>query len=353
MKTPDWGYAGLVHDMRVELVDPFNLETYRGELQGVQTSGRLSLNYYGDTRSGLTISTSVMDGDHDGWDGTAAMRLIHSVGDWEEELFTGYVTDREWSDENGIRTTSYTLSSCLYGLSVDYVGYPWTVGENAMGLDVIAYIFKKCRNRPNSIKADALNYRFGSATVYEANKTWLSVLFDVSDRSGDRVDVDAHGYVTVDKYVSPSERTPFAEFDTADKRSVTVGPLTWSDNRSEIPSRVIVHAKDGDTELTGWAYQPDTSQFTHPSRGYNLDSYHEQSDMEPFTQAQIDALAARYLNEESALVTNLDIEMMYLPVNTGWVIGITHEGEYGRYMISTAELDLNSWVWSLGLKGVG
>lgn len=351
MTEPDWASGALRHEMRVELVDPGNLETVRGGLEGLDASGRLSLDYYGDTRAGLTLSTSVPVGWSDGWDGTAAMRLVHTVGDWSEELFTGYVTSTDWTDASGMRKTSYTLNSCLYGLQTDRVGWPYTVGAGAMGLDAIERVLDKC-SRPYRVLPGALDYRFGSATVYEADKTWLSVAFDLADRSGDRLDVDGRGMVTVGRYDSPSARTPSIVLDTSDPMAVTVGQVGGSSNALDIPSRVVVHASDGESELTGWAYQPASSPYTNTRRGYNLDSYHDESDMEPFTQAQADALASSYLSRESSLVDRRTASMMYRPLRTGQVVELRHSGETDRYMVSTAELDLSTWTWSLDLKGV-
>lgn len=353
MTEPDWGSGTVVHEMRVELVDPLNMETLRGALSGVQRSGRLSLNYYGDTRAGLSLSTSVGVGESDGWDGTAAMRLVHVAGDFEEELFTGYVTGTSWHDESGSRETEYTLSSALYGLEVDMVGFTYTVGEGAMGLDAMERVFERCRNRPHRVLPGALDYRFGSATVYEADSSWLSVLLDLADRSGDRVDVDGHGYVTVGRYDPPSSRTPAFSLDTGDPMAVTTGGVSGSSNALDIPSRAVVHAKGrDDVELTGWAYQPDSSPYTHSRRGYNLDVFETVSDLEPFTQANIDALAQQRLRDNSTLTDSRDASVLYRPLSTGQVIELTHSGETARYMISTAELDLSTWVWDLGLKGV-
>lgn len=350
--TPDWDSATLLHSMRVELVDPLNLETLRSGLSGLNPSGKLSLNYYGDTRAGLTISTSVPIGESDGWDGTAAMRLVHSVAGWEETLFTGYVTDAPWKDANGTRVTDYTLSSALYGLQADKVSWPYTVGANAMGLDAIEAIFEQCRNRPHRVLAGAKNYRFGSATVYEAGKTWLSVLLDIADRSGDRIDVDGRGYVTVAPYSPPSERTPVFVLDADDPMTTALDGISGSNDALSIPSRAVVHAKSGDMELTGRASQPSSSPYSHARRGYNLDLYADQSDMEPFTQAQADFLAAQSLAQASALTESRDASMLYRPLSSGDVIAFRRSREESRYMVSTAELDLSTWIWSLGLKGV-
>ena len=61
----DWTRGGIDHDLRVVLVDPRNLTTIRGELEGIDPSGSLMLDYYSDIRMKANISTSVPEGKSD------------------------------------------------------------------------------------------------------------------------------------------------------------------------------------------------------------------------------------------------------------------------------------------------
>lgn len=356
MANPDWTSAILEHSFYVEMVDPLTLNDVRGQLDYVERSGSLTLKYYGDTRAGLTLTTVVPYGETDGWDGSAALRLVHTVGnDWQENLFTGFVTSRAWSDDAGVRTYSYELNSPLYALQTEYAASTYTVGANGLALDALKKIFQRAQ-RPYTISGTALNYRFGSATCYGSDETFLSICYDLADRSGDRLSVDGNGNVVVDKYINPSERAATYELDTSDASAVTIPPGSGSDDRLEIPARVIVSAKSGtgddEVEIIGTASLASTSEFARARRGYQVDSYHSESDMEPFNQEQANAIAKKYLDSESAVSYETELSMMYAPMHEGYVIKLDHQGESGRFMVSTAALDLNTFIWKLTLKKV-
>lgn len=347
----DWSRSNIVHSFHVVQVDPLNLSTVRGSLDGTVREGTLTLKYYGDTRAGLTLTTVAPEGESDGWDGTAALRLYH---DWEGEsevLFTGFVTERTWSDEGGVRTWSYELNSALYAMQSQVIGSVYTIGANAMALTVLKSLISKA-NRKYSIAGTATDYRYGAATAYDPDKTLLSIAFDVVDKAGDRLGVDANGTVTVTRYTAPKNITPTYCLDTASDRAVTMPPVSGSDNRFEIPGRVVVSAKKDDTTVVGTASLASTSEFSAKRRGYLLDSYHSETDMTPFTAAHANELAAKYLASETALEEQVEVETMYMPMREGYVVQLAHHGETANYLVSTAALDLDTWTWKLTLKKV-
>lgn len=349
--TPDWTSGAIEHDFYVLMVDPLNLTTIRGELKNVNKNGTFTLKYYGDTRAGLTLTTTVVAGDTDGWDETAALRLVHTVGDWAETLFTGYVTKRSWSDESGMRITSYEINSVLYALSAEYVGSPYTIGAGGMGLTVLRNIFNGA-NKPFVIAPDAKDYAFSKATVYATDKTLLNVAYDVADKCTDRMNCDPMGNITVDKYTSPAKRTPDFELNTADSRAVTIAPISYTDNRLEKIGRAIVVATQGDEQIVGMAYADSSTPYTRAKRGYLLDGYYTLTDMDPFTQARANTVAASRLLTASDLTVSLEIECMYMPLKAGLIVRLRHQGAVANYLISTAALDLNTWLWKLTLKKV-
>lgn len=350
-KEPNWTKGAIEHDLHAVMVDPLTLKDVRGQLAGTNRAGALTLKYYGDTRAGLTLTTTVREGESDGWDGTAALRLVHTVGEWSEDLFTGYVTDVSYEDASGMRTTSYTLNSVLYGLSAEYVGNPYTVGAGAMGLDVLKNLFKHC-SKPYSVGAGVADYRFGKATVYTPDQTILNVAYDVADKMTDRLGVSADGTITVTKYTSPAKRSPDFELDTSDARAVTIAPVSYSDNRLEKPARAIVVATQGDEQLVGIATVGSGSEYAAARRGYTLDSYYMETDLDPFTQERANAVAQTRLKTASDFSATIELETMYMPLQTGAIVRLSHAGGTANYLISVATLDLGSWLWKLTLKKV-
>ncbi len=347
---PDWTDQTLVHETRVQLLDPVSFEV-RGELSGIVATGKLTLKYYGDTRATCSVTTSVEAGDSDGWDGTAAMRVWHWVGEWSEVLFTGFVTACPWSEQAGRVETTYTLSSTMWAMGQQVVANAYTIGSGGKGLAALKAVFGRC-GRAYTIKGGALDHDYSTATVYEGSKPWLSVAHDVANTCGDRLDVDGYGTVTVSKYVEPGSRTPRYEMATRDSGCPLFGELSGEDSRAEVPGRVVVISTEGDDTVVGTATVSASSKYHPGRRGYTLDLLVEESDLSPFTQEAADALAKRRLALNSAPSYSLNVSMLYRPLAPGDVLRVDRDGSVGNWMVSTAVLDLRRYTWSLETKEV-
>lgn len=352
MAEPDWGSGAIVHDMHAVLVDPLNLETVRGELDGLQPSGTWTMDRAGDTRQGLTLTTQVPKGQTDGWDGSAAIRVYHDVGAWSECVFTGYVTEHKTSDSAGMRQTDYTLNSTLYGLSVDLINLPYTVATGASAIEAIEHVLKIC-NRPYRIGDNATSFLIDSPTVYEPGKSYLSIVTDLSTHAGNRLDVLPDGRVYISDLVPYASQAPAWYVDTEQPDTMVLDGVDGSDTKLTTPSRVIVHAKKDDVELAACAYQGDESEFSRYRRGYNLDSYHDETQLEPFTQEKAQQLANQYLAEESQFDRTVSLKTLYFPARAPQVVRLMHTSEYdGNYVIDKCEVDLATWHMSMSLLGV-
>lgn len=351
MGTIDWHRGDLTHGVYALMVDPGNLGDVRGELRGL-TGGRLDLAYYGDTRMGAEITTH---GDH-GWDGSAAIRIVHTVGDHtgqmlQEPLFTGYVTAASWEGEGDALVTTWTLSGTLHAPEAGVCETGYSVAKGSGALEVIAKI---CRTigRPYAMAPSAVEYVLGSNRVYEAGSTWLSVLFDLANASGNRIGVDALGRLVIERYVAPSERGVDWEADERDPRGMVIGPVTGDMGGFEAPDRVVVRAVSGDSVVTGMAYAPSGSPQSRGVRGYRLDRFELVSDLSPFDADSARALARRYMAESSDDLPAVHHSLMYRPLREGAIERLVRQdGTAARWMVSAASLDLATWTWELDLKG--
>lgn len=266
----DWSRGDLTHGAYALMIDPGNLTDVRGELRGL-TGGRLDLAYYGDTRMGAELVTH---GAH-GWDGSAAIRIVHTVSDYtgqllQETLFTGYVTEATWDGEGDALSTTWTLAGTLHAPEAGVCETGYSVAKGSKALSVIAKICKTL-GRPYAIAADATEYVFGTNRVFEAGTTWLSVLFDLANASGNRIGVDALGRLTVTRYVAPSARGVDFEADERDPRGMVIGPVSGDAGNLQAPDRVVVRAENGDSVVTGMAYVPSGSPVSKGVRGYRVD----------------------------------------------------------------------------------
>lgn len=351
MATIDWHRGDLTHGIYALMVDPGNLTDVRGELHGL-TGGRLDLAYYGDTRMGAEITTQ---GDH-GWDGSAAIRLVHTVSDYtgqllQEPIFTGYVTAASWDGEGDALVTTWTLSGTLHAPEAGVCETGYSVAKGSSALEVIGKI---CRtlSRPYVVAPRAVEYVLGSNKVYEAGATWLSVLFDLANTSGNRISVDEMGRLVIERYVVPSARGVDWAADERDPRGMVIGPVTGDMGGFEAPDRVVVRAESGDAAVTGMAYAPSGSPQSRGVRGYRLDRFELVSDLSPFTADSARALAQRYMAESSDDLPAVHHGLMYRPMREGMIERLTmRDGTTSRWMVSGASLDLSAWTWTLDLKG--
>lgn len=350
----DWTRGGIDHSLRVVLVDPRNLSTVRGELEGVDPAGSLMLDYYSDLRMKAGISTSVPEGESDGWDGSAAMRLVHEAYVRDELVFTEtlgtfLVTDSApWSVQNGIRKTSYQLSSMLYGMSVAVPAGNFAAGAGAMAHDLMT---KVCANTLRKFKMIGAprDYKFGGTVVYPAGQKYLSIMFDLADKAKNRLSVDELGYITTETYVSPGSKSPSWEIDHED--DMFIGPLEGDDVTLSQPGRVVVVAKKDKSQITAASIAPSGTRLHEGVRGFRLDDVRELSDMTPFTKARAQTLADQYLN--TATHTNEEVKhgMRYRPLREGQIELLNDGEKVRRWMVKSADLDLGNWTWKLTLVG--
>lgn len=350
----DWTQGGLDHSLRVLMVDPRNLSTVRGELQGVEPTGTLMLDYYSDLRMKATISTSVPADETDGWDNTAALRLIHDVYVDDtvvlsETLGTLLVVDsRPWTEQNDVRTTQYNLCSMLYGLDSAVPAGNFTAGKGGMAHTLMQ---KVCDSTSRKLKlvGSPRDYKFGGTVVYPAGTRYLSIMFDLADRAKNRLSVDELGYVTVKTYVTPSKVSQSWEADRYD--DMFIDPLEGDDMTLSQPGRVVVVAKQNNSQITASSLAPSGSRTREGVRGYRIDSVHELTDMSPFSKARAQTLADQYVESELASRDEIKHGMRYRPLREGDVELLSDGKGVRRWMVKSADLDLASWTWSLTLTG--
>lgn len=347
----DWTRGDLYHTVSVLMVDPSDLATVRGELQGV-TGGKIDLQYYGDTRMGAELTTR---GAH-GWDGSAALRIMHTVSDYTgilltEPLFTGFVTAQSYEGEGDELAVSWTLKSGLYALEAAKSELPYSVAKGSKALGIVRSVCSAL-GRPFTIGPDAHEYVYGTNKVYEAGKTYLSILLDVCSSANNRLSVDANGGITVDGYVVPSTRAADYEAYENGKRGTVIGPIKGDATGLDAPARVIVRSESGDKSVTGIAMVAAGSPSSASVRGFRNDRFETSTDLSPFTVGAAQALAQRYLSEDLSDVPTIKHGLLYRPLREGAIERLTlHDGTATRWMVSGGSLDLEKWTWELDLKG--
>ena len=356
----DWKDQTRRDVLTFQMVTPTNLDKVYGELEGVNLSGSsLTAAYYTDTRTSGKIH--VVGGN---WVRGSMIRVIHSVPEWgyKKELGTYIVTkdDADW--EHGEWVYDLTLNSRLYGLSTDKHARTWTIAKNARALKAIRDSLKNAACPYVVLGAKDKTYK--SAKVVEAGTTRLSALFDIANASGNRLDVDTHGRVTVSPKANPSSKAASFVIDLKDERGIAVDGLSRSTDWLEMADVAVVShkftqksgRKSVERTVTGVATVNSATHQAHAKRGYTVTNFQSLSEMSPETTARAQALAKQALAKDQKELVEWQLTTMYMPVWEGDVVQLNVYDGLSAYrgkrkcLVKSLDLDLAHMTMKLTLK---
>ena len=352
----DWHDLTRTGEVVVEQVSPTNLDATMGRLEGVDLGGSsLSWGYYADTRT--TGKLRVVG---DGWQRGSMLRVTYRIPEWgwQRELGTYIVTNDSASREHGAWTYDLDLQSILYGLSTDLLVRPWAIATNAMALTAARQLVEAAGRE--LLSDGAHDMRLKSPKVIETGTSRLSALFALADMCGDRLDVDGHGRVLLEPYVSPASKVPTLTIDLADQRGVALDGLTRSTDWLKMPNVAAVqftyNAGGKQREINASAMVSASAHQSQSARGYTVTDLHQLSEMSPQTAARAQQLAAQYLANDATEHVEWSLTTTYLPIKAGDVVELViHDGlaDYrGRRkcLVKSCELDLGDMTMALTLK---
>lgn len=364
MAKVDWADQTRRDVLTFQMVSPTNIDQVYGELEGVNLSGSsLTAAYYTDTRTSGRLK--VVGGN---WVRGSMIRVVHAVPEWDykEEIGTYIVTNDEAEREHGEWSYELTLNSRLFGLSVDKHVRPWTIASNASALKAAQQSLSDSGTPYRLVSAK--DKKYSDAVVVESGTTRLKALFDICEVAGDRLDVDAHGRVTISPATSPASRTPTWRIDLADERGVAVDGLSRSTDWLQMADVVAVshkfteQVKKGRTtesvqrEVNGVAMVSSNTHQSHANRGYSVVNFISLSEMSPQTAAQAQKIAEEHLRDEQRELVEWELTTMYRPIWEGDVVElVVHDGlkEYQgvrKCLVKSLDLDLKDMTMRLTLK---
>lgn len=343
----DWSASGRRDSIRVTLVAPGSLDSVIGELANVEPDGcSVSEGYYEDTRASARVRTV---GD-DGYVEHAWMRVVHEVpaDGYREELFTGPVTDMKREREDGTVVTDYSLDSSLYAIKNDLLVGGWAIGQGAKLTSVARQLLSTC-GRPCDLSR-AQEHVYGSPVMYECGESALTVLMDACG-SYDRVSVDGHGRVTVERYVAPSAREPSQDVDPEGERSVVIGSVTSGDGSQTTPGRVIVTSGSGDSLMVASYDSPADAESSSRVRGYMYAKKESHSGENP-TWGQLLAEAKSSWQASQDPGREHELTVMWQAWHQGDVVRLRVGGTWRKCLVKSVESDLGAMTQKATLKEV-
>lgn len=337
----DWTDLGRADRFRVEMVSPTDVEDTIGELGGVVLSKcKVAAGYYTDARTSGSVTVV-----GDGWVRGSMLRIVHEVPEWgySRELGTYFVSDDD-ADRNadGEWETTLTLQSRLWALGQGKEATPWAVARNASTLSLTRQLL--AREGFPVVDRDAVDRRLSGAVVMEAGKSVLDRLYGLCDLSGNRLDVDGHGRVTVARYVPPASRVPQMAIDLSDPRGIAVaGSVSRSTDWLSMPTECVVSCQWSETkrrgkksvtverQVVGRATVSANDHAARAARGYRVTDLHSVSDLQPRTTAQAQKVARSYMAKASVEGVEWSMEVpMVGDLWEGSVIDVTVPGS-GSY----------------------
>lgn len=352
-----WRDPAYVPILKAYAVDPHNIDLVRCEIDRVQQNGHITWGYDSDTRVSATINILDPDFPYGSW-----IRLVVEAPDYREELGTFAIShiQREEVGENSL-LVSYDLQSVLWALSEDRGGYHYCIGAGVKTKEAAARIVSDVCGRKYKFLPGMKETSSGSAIVYEVGDTFLSMLFDICDRSNNRLDCDGHGRITFAPYISPKNREPDVEIDERDSRSIVINSgLTEDDSTGEAYNRTVVYYKgrpegsSSDVEVIASSMPERSEPISNAYTGVTRTKVHSISDMSPVTQARANQLTSTYASDDRDRNILRDRTIMWIPITGGTVVKWTDKfGNVTKEFARTVEGNFDDWTMSLTMKKVG
>ena len=311
-----------------EMVDPFDLDASRGWMDGF-VSGHITQGYFTDTRYSAKLEF-VNPGYIDG----SLIRIYHHDGETSEEMGTFYVISHEPSFIDGQTVESFELQSTLARVSENVYASHFAFSDKT-NLDALALALGR-EGFTYEILATCPVYNFRGTRVYEIGEDVLSVIFDIADVSGCRVDVDPHGVIEV----IPSDinsRTPVFEF--ADDNGTISGEV--SAETLETYNKAVVLYTSGNTEVCGSAELPSTHKRSYAQTGRKVAKVYRVTDLSPQTSAAAQKIAQQYLNLISDESRTYTFESVYVPGRAGDIYALTLQGVTRFVMLQSRDIPLS------------
>ena len=309
----DYKDTTAAHTLHAYLIPPTNLDDIYEEMTGIDWSSlSIDCGYYTDARVSATF-TAVNDNYIPG----AYIRIVEETQGTETELGTFAVNNDQTDNVNGADRRSFVLISQLHGLSLGYCPDSMVLGAGSLALTAFGQTLKEGgKDEQDSITNDANDYRLSTSQVLEPGASRLSRLYEIANMSGNRLDVDGHGRVTLKKYQTPDSRSPILRLSQDDERGIIIDGITHTSNWGEVIDNYILAydytTTDGDKTTSHHMFAVARNSQA-PARGYTVSEYETISELSPQTQTNLTRLAKERAVKNSNEKNEWNFSMKYIP----------------------------------------
>lgn len=296
------------------MIPPTNLDDIYDEMTGVDWS-TLSIDegYYTDTRVSATltaIDSNYIKGSY--------IRIIEESENGEKnELGTFAVNNDSGERINGAYVQNFVLISQLHGLSLDYCEDNLVVGSGTFLLNALkTTLTQGGKSNQDMILTNANDYRFSTTQILNPGVSRLARLYELCGISNNRLEVDGHGRIRVDKYILPDAKSPKLRLIQGDDRGIIKDGINRRSNWADIPTRVIVaydyttteNNKSVEHHMFATAYNSKA-----PARGYIVSDYQTVSELSPQTNSALANIAKNRLANKAGEHNEWSFVSKYIP----------------------------------------
>lgn len=323
----DWTASGRKDTFSFEMVDPFVLDSSRGELEGVvEGSGVLNWSYYSDA-----ISSGSIDLDNSNYEEGSLVRVFHTAeldGESEtREVGTFFVNRSDMTYKYG--RWSGTME--LIGMNQRYVDdvLTWDRAVSA-GSSAIEYFEMAVESAGGEafVSSAVVDSSFNNAHVFEFGTTDLERLNYCADYLGAIIGCDTHGRTTLKPYQLPGNKSVSYTVPVGSQSVTKIGVIK-SDDTDEIINRVGLKYEPTDedgTTLFSTADLPEYHFASFENVGRRKAITEVISDLDPETQETLDAQAERKLEDNTSANKKMEVEFCsYLPFEIGDVVRVDYD----------------------------
>lgn len=322
----DWTASGRKDTFSFEMVDPFDLDSSRGTLDGVvEGSCSLTWSYYSEA-----ISSGSIELDNSNYIENSLIRVYHTAelnGETEtREVGTFFTSRSDMTYKYGRWSGSLELIGMNQRYIDDLLTYDQAVNAGTSATTYFKNVVSEAGGEA-SVSSSVTDKTFNTAHVFEFGDTNLSRLNYCADYLDAIVGCDAHGRITLNPYQLPSDRE-VAYTVPVGSQSVTKVGVVKSDDTDEVINCVGLKyeptEEDGET-LFSTARLTSDHFAAYENVGRHKVTTEVVSDLDPVTQATLDALAAKKLDANASASKKIEVEFCsYLPFEIGDVVRVDY-----------------------------
>ena len=345
MNIPDkWLDAAYEPTLKVQQIDPHNLDVIRGELDGV-TSISMTDGYYSDTQISASISTIA-----DNYIGGSWIRcLVDNV-----PVFTlGVQSVKTKQAPESATEKDYALQSVIWMIASNIAYSLYTIKQGSSAKGVISTIANLVEKKV-LFASDCKDYTYGAAKAFERTDSYASIINSICNSSGNMLTADGYGRLYIVPYIAPANKGVTWTLDADDTHGIIIDPgYEDSDSSGDAYDKTVVIATNSDKKtIVGTAQVSDSSTISPSYRGWSRINVHQESEMSPFTQARANTLAKTYAPDDQSKGLSRNCTCLYWPVKSGDIIEWIQNGSKKKYLAQTIDADFQNWTVKLTLKEV-